>query len=429
MKRSVAALYVLLCAVRMVDADGVYFPKTDTSARYAADITEPEQKAAIIHYKGLQRMILQVSFVGSADEFAWLVPTPSVPEVTACKQPVFHTLQQATAPRIRYWFNADQHIQRLEAARGPSSEKKLDVEVVDRKQIGVYDVTVLRAKNAADLLAWLHKHSYRTPPKSADVVDVYIKKGWVFTAMRINTKDSRSTQAKLEEGVLQSLAFTFRTPNPVYPLTISSLNPGGSKILLYVFSQYQTSAAGFHTVSTYNNWTDQYARTLRDRELIFTLLEDERSFGHFADLFFSSKPVWMTKLSADLKAADMKQDMVFVPSRSQTVVEDIVSPPIIENLGALITLGIVKGLANPYAAVVGVLLVFVGMLPVKGGPRPHIAIFGALLFCAHPLMIIPLEVMKSAGYAVASYSLAIVAALIFLNWYWVSHREAFHRSG
>lgn len=325
------------------DADGVFLMKQRVSLdpkSHARDITEPVQKALIIYDNGMESLVLQVSYKGSASEFAWLVPTPSRPQVSKVDSPIFHWLHNATAPKIRYWFDADQKMRgfyqegKVAALGAPGG---LDVHVIEEKQVGVYDIAVLRAGDADDLLQWLRQNGYQITPKLIPVVSDYICREWVFTAMRINTGyQDRATQ-RLREGVLQSLKFRFHTSEPVYPLRVSSLNRGRTNVLLYVVT------------------THRVGEPLMTTECSLDYRTSGTWFVTMNALHY--EPEWpsarLTKLTAKLGSEQMTHDLVLDPAGTDDIlpVKDI-SPPFLDNLGASSLLLLDNALPYPKSLIV-----------------------------------------------------------------------------
>ena len=239
MLAAVAAPMILMLAYGPALPDGAFVRSEHSGRARAEDITEPRQKALIIHSDGVEQLVLQVSYKGSASEFAWVIPTPSPPKVFPVDAPVFHRLSAFTDGGIAYWFKP-----RMlptfgggYAARASAGAKsRLDVEVLKEDVVGVYDVTVLRSGDARDLFEWLKERKYQVPEALVPLAADYIRRGWVFTAVRVSADRQAASERKLNEGTLQSLSFVFRAPEPVYPLKISSLNSGKTEVLLYVLA-------------------------------------------------------------------------------------------------------------------------------------------------------------------------------------------------
>jgi len=196
--------------------------------RKGVDLHEPQQKAVLYWHAGREVMVLQVKYEGPAEDFGWVVPLPARPEVEAIKpaDSPFAELSRYTQVRDRWGL------------RGMAPPDDEAVTVLDRKIAGVYDVAVLAATDAGALSAWLEKHGFAFPRERQDVLDHYVRKGWVYAAMRIDPKQLAGDEVKkLRTGELQPVRFTFRAPRMVYPLRISSVNAGETEVLLYLLAR------------------------------------------------------------------------------------------------------------------------------------------------------------------------------------------------
>jgi|GEM_PF-3421752 len=197
--------------------------------RSGADLKEPSQKAIIHWNDGTETMVLQVKYEGPAEDFAWIVPLPARPKVSAIeadKSP-FAEISLYTQRRGRW------------GSRGEQLDKSADekVEVLERKVVGVYDVAVLAAADAKALTEWLNNHGYAFPKDRADVLAHYTKRKWVYVAMRIDRKALATDEVKkLNTGELQPIRFTFESKELVYPLRISCVNAGPTEVLLYLLA-------------------------------------------------------------------------------------------------------------------------------------------------------------------------------------------------
>ncbi len=410
-------LVALLISPLPALADGFFIPKLAPGG-YAPDITEPDQKAVILHYQGKERLILQVSFQGTASEFAWLVPTPSRPKLSPSDARLFELLHEATGSRLRYWFDADRA--RMHGASGKFVGEghaiKPTVEVLERREVGGYDVAVLRATVAKDLVDWLVKNGYLVTESIAPVVGDYIKKGWVFTAARINTAKRVAILGQPIAGTLQPLQFEFASKEPVYPLKISSLNPGSTNVLLYVIADHFVVGPPLRTICAVDNrttdWTYQ-VRNLRGWSEDALALEDPESAG-------PSGRYCVTKLSADLLSGQMTDDLTLSPAVSQAAVPPpYVSPPFLDNLGALVAAGIFIGcvevfMVRPGGVAIPILLAVSFM--VSGRARRRLRIAGIALlvwvFLAGTLFRLEYDAYRPLGLVTIIAVLLLVALLV-----------------
>jgi hypothetical protein len=61
-----------------------------------------------------------------------------------------------------------------------------DATLLERYQVGIYDVSILSATDPNALINWLNKNNYSISSNARDVIQYYIDKNWYFIAIRIN---------------------------------------------------------------------------------------------------------------------------------------------------------------------------------------------------------------------------------------------------
>lgn len=156
--------------------------------------------------------------------------------------------------------------------------------VLQRKTVGAYDTTVLSATDAPALRAWLSENGFDAPESIDPVVTELMDEGWVFVASKV--------RAPAEHGVvrLHPLAFTFATPEPVYPMRLTGVGATTLALELYVCGAGRALAEGM----------DVSFCATADR---FSGLSDELS------LRVGNAGV-LTKLVGDFDAASMARDIV-----------------------------------------------------------------------------------------------------------------------
>lgn len=206
------ASLVLLVLPMIARADGVIFPPPDYWMQ------ETDQKAVIFHEKNLETMVLSVTFRGDAEDFSWIVPTPTRPEVEKSTDELFTALEKLTAPQYDY------RVMPMYGGAAEGVATDLGVNVVETKKVEYYDIAVLEADNPEALTKWLEENKYQFPADGKYLLDDYISNKWYFTAIKIDTKSlSGGVAAQLREGHAVPLKFTFTSANIVYPLKISGL--------------------------------------------------------------------------------------------------------------------------------------------------------------------------------------------------------------
>jgi hypothetical protein len=233
-----------------------------------ANVRIPDQRALIHFDKGIETLVIDTSFKGDGTNFAWIVPVPSAPKIETATTGLFPTLQTILQPEIIhnvspwYWWAiglgafifsiywklrqgkpisgvlamwligivlAGMLLPAL-ATAGVSSLAAGDVNVIERKRVGVYDTAVLSPRDGRALLEWLQTNGFAAPTNFLPAIQDYAKQGWLFVASKINLARSLKDPAKPPP-----LALTFKTERPVYPLRLTGIGNDTCQIDLYVF--------------------------------------------------------------------------------------------------------------------------------------------------------------------------------------------------
>jgi hypothetical protein len=87
-------LWVVIDA-RQVLADGMVVPQV-----FYPKVEIPNQQALIHFANGVERLVIETSFLGEGTNFAWVVPLPSAADVKPVSEDFFSGLQQAFQPRL-----------------------------------------------------------------------------------------------------------------------------------------------------------------------------------------------------------------------------------------------------------------------------------------------------------------------------------------
>ena len=220
MKRGLLIVFlfavVIIAGLVFVSADGGYFP----SPGYW--IQPGQQQAVIFHEANTETLIVTSDFKGNAKNFAWIIPTPTKPEVTKASDKVFTNIQKLTQPEYNYGYN-------LGEVMMAATSKQADnggVVVISQTQVDYYDVTTLLATNTQDLVNWFNENNYTYPEEYSYVLKSYIDKGWFFTAIKISAEAIESTEVSqdLREGHPTPIKLVFLSEKIVFPLKISSVD-------------------------------------------------------------------------------------------------------------------------------------------------------------------------------------------------------------
>jgi hypothetical protein len=331
-------IFLSLFLPGIVSADGVIFPPSDYY------VAETDQKAVLFYDQGIETLILSITFTGNAKDFAWVVPTPSRPEVDKSSSELFLSLEELTRlPRTHQSFGRN-----LQAGM---ADEKSAVEVLETKEVGIYEIKVLAASEAGDLAKWLSENGYQFPEKGSYILEDYIKNKWYYTAVKIRPEIVwKDVTEKLRTGQAAPLKLTFKSDKIIYPLKITSLTSlwqmaetkikklsypeqeiaiapempypyqDGAGILLYVFDNCEKVLPGFNT---------QYAEIIEAEEIEDLAYDDQGK-----PWMKTKKDFVLTKLYRNMKFTEMNDDLILrdaknglkVPASSSVFPFNSISP-------------------------------------------------------------------------------------------------------
>lgn len=204
-------LLALVFSATLARADGGIFPPD----RYYSQ--ETSQKAFIYYQNQMEDLVVSTSFRGNSDKFAWVVPTPSQPEINKSDSALFTKLNEIvvgpnTGPDIVYSLGG-----------ATSTPKNSAVQVVEQKTVDIYDTAVLKASDQNALANWLKDNNYSYPTDQSDLLQSYIDNNWYFTVAKIQNAlaGNANIQSQLSSGTLTPLRLTFKTDKIIYPMLLT----------------------------------------------------------------------------------------------------------------------------------------------------------------------------------------------------------------
>jgi hypothetical protein len=141
-----------------------------------------------------EHFIRRASFKTDAENFGFLVPTPSKPTLAEASDEIFTDLAKVTAPRVVTQsapsggggcsIGCASPTMQAPAGKAEAPE----VHVLDEQRVGGYDAAVLEANDPGKLRDWLQQHEYEVSPRLEDWVRPYLEAKWLITAFKIAKK-------------------------------------------------------------------------------------------------------------------------------------------------------------------------------------------------------------------------------------------------
>jgi Uncharacterized protein conserved in bacteria (DUF2330) len=164
-----------------------------------------------------QHFIRKASFQSEADDFGFIVPSPSQPELEESGNDAFPYLLHLTEPEVKTTFHpigigCSAH-NLASPGSMPGGVDLQRVTVLQEKEVAGFNAAVLETNSSAALMGWLKEHGYAFSPEVEAWAKPYVEGGWKFTALKISKK-----RPSPEKGVaVGSLRISFKTDRPLFP--------------------------------------------------------------------------------------------------------------------------------------------------------------------------------------------------------------------
>jgi hypothetical protein len=208
--------------------------------RAGEDVDVADESALIVwdERSRTEHFVRRATFVGSAYDFGFLVPTPSKPDLAAADADLFAELARITEPATEHHTVSDWSLGCFMAGSehrtAVGEAAPAGVEVLEQKRVGDLDASVLafrgdktqKPEDAADeLLSWLNRNGYAVRPDLTAWLVPYIQNQWVITAFKIAGQPAGDAPgppkgAERPAGVrvkASAVRMSFKTDRPFFP--------------------------------------------------------------------------------------------------------------------------------------------------------------------------------------------------------------------
>ena len=162
-------------------------------------------------------MQVQIQYQGTAEDFAWVLPIPAIPELMVGQNEVFRQLSFTTRPAFFLQFDqADEcgFFYPFPEAMDDVTRSE-DVEVASEERVGPYETAVIKADDAAAITEWLLANGYQIGDLGAELLEPYVANGSYFLALRL--------AADSDVGDLQPIGATYVAQQPMIPIRLTAV--------------------------------------------------------------------------------------------------------------------------------------------------------------------------------------------------------------
>ena len=316
-----------------------------------------------------QHFIRQASFKSDADDFGFLIPSPTQPELNESGDGVFPVLATLTAPKVKT-------VPRPTGGGSGCSDNSQrtasigsHVNVLDDKIVAGFHAVVLETRSSEDLVEWLKSNGYAFSPQIQAWATPYVEQGWKITALKVakpkpgepTTAPATATADATKNVSAAALRMSFKTDRPLFPYRepdpkAPAWQLGANHRLLRIYfiadARYQGIMAGEPSGRTPSQekwtgtavWSGKVAASDRTRAIELLKLRDTDGPAEW----------WLTEFEDNWPYRAAPGDVYFSRSADQSMLE---RDPILQYAAAT-SLHLAE--AAPYVLVVAA----VGLMPI-----------------------------------------------------------------
>ncbi len=293
---------------------------------------------------------VQIFYQGDAEDFAWILPVSSEPELFVSTDALFAQLDWQTAPSFNmnwtelgdcwsgggWGFDGDVALDSASGAGGPPTQNESDdgVTVINEAAVGPYDTVVLQADSEDQLIEWLQDNSYDIPATMSTALAPYVSSGQYFVALKL--------QKDKETGDISPIGMTYAGSEPMIPIQLTSVAATPDmRLEVYVFGEQRAVPSNYLHVQI-NEAAIDWLSWGANYEDVITLAADEAGGHAFATDYAGSTTPFQDVLyqegrydtDAIANATDAQQAMELIMSQGfpatgtlQGILETYMPPP------------------------------------------------------------------------------------------------------
>lgn len=261
------------------EACGCFAPPT-----VAEPVVQAGERIVFGHDDGKVIAHIQIQYDGQAEDFAWMLPTPAIPDFRLGSEELFNALETNTRPGFMLiqqrgddcddgggfgCGSADfLSVQASPNDRGAGG----DSVAVRESSAGPYDYAVVRADEKKPMIDWLQENGYFVPAATDGSIDPYIRPGAYFLVLKL--------RAGATSGDLQPVVIEYESERPMIPIVLTSMGAVDDMgIIVWVLGKNRAIPHNYQHVTINEEYID-WANQADNYAEVVSRAVDEAAEGH-----------------------------------------------------------------------------------------------------------------------------------------------------
>ena len=214
----------------------------------------------VLAYDGTNtRVTMESDVQGDPRQFGIVIPVPTViqrDQVRLVRPQTVTHMADYTRPRLVEYRDEDPCNPPPPVVPSPmppspaaamSDRRPASVRIEAQYQVGEYDIVVVSATSAVDLVRFLNRSGYRIPNGAEPVVRSYLAQGMRFFLARVNMDRMREQNTT---GFLRPIQVEYRSPRFMLPIRLGTVNAEGPQdmIVMALTRRGRLETANYRTI-------------------------------------------------------------------------------------------------------------------------------------------------------------------------------------
>lgn len=199
---------------------------------FFCSLQQPVDQAAerILFAKDGEYMVahVQIQYTGPSENFSWIVPVPTPPELGVGSDALFQSLRNTTRPqfnidvttegecRSRFgFFDGTPLSARSTASPSAGADAEAGVNIISQEKVGPFETVVLQGDDPSTVKKWLTENGYDVPPNVDPLLNPYIEAKMPLLALKL--------QKGRSDGDLQPITMRYKADKPMIPIQLTAV--------------------------------------------------------------------------------------------------------------------------------------------------------------------------------------------------------------
>jgi len=234
--------------------------------------------------------MVRILYEGDSENFSWVVPVPTTPELSTGADVMFDELEQLTSPRFTLERNGNVcesdlvfiNASTSGATDAGSTDAESDGVVIEQSlSVGPFDIEIVSSTNPDEMAQWLEDNDYDLSSRGRELITPYVEVGMKFVAVKLRSGES--------SGSIQPLIMKYKSDMPMVPIKLTAVAAQDDMgVLVWLVSDARAVPNNYlHVVPNYTklNWYTGSQNAYASYQSLITTAMDEAGGQGFATDF------------------------------------------------------------------------------------------------------------------------------------------------